>query len=191
VTREVVVVDVASLTCWKIEILFWRTLVLPNEKNMARNALEHFSQVDTAFLLELNHCFAFPNNEKWKRWRCTTSWVTPRMVIVLQISKKCWRWALTSSEALSHNGLCYTILMRAGLSLKLPSSTFVSSPALTLLLDGAEKSLMHFWPAICAGSCGSGDPWNLSTISRDVRFKRSWWKNLDRDFLIRDSGSEW
>jgi hypothetical protein len=31
-------------------------------------------------------------------------------------------------------------------------------PVLTLLLDGAKKSLMHFRPAISAGSCGSGDP---------------------------------
>jgi hypothetical protein len=46
--------------------------------------------------------------------------------------------------------LCYTILMRAGLSSKLPSLMFISGPVLTLLLDGAEKSLMHFWPAICA-----------------------------------------
>jgi hypothetical protein len=22
----------------------------------------------------------------------------------------------------------------------------------------SQKSLMHFWPAICAGSCGGGDP---------------------------------
>jgi hypothetical protein len=37
------------------------------------------------------------------------------------------------------------MLMRAGLSSKLPSPTFVSGPVLTLLLDKAEKSLMHFW----------------------------------------------
>jgi hypothetical protein len=36
--------------------------------------------------------------------------------------------------------------MRAGLSLKLPSLTFVSGPVLTLLLDGAKKSSMHFRP---------------------------------------------
>jgi hypothetical protein len=54
------------------------------------------------------------------------------------------------------NGLCCTILMRAGLSLKLPSPTFVSGPVLTLLLDGAKKSLMHFQLAIFVGSCGTG-----------------------------------
>jgi hypothetical protein len=32
--------------------LFRRALVLPNRKNLERNALEHFSQVDTASLLE-------------------------------------------------------------------------------------------------------------------------------------------
>jgi hypothetical protein len=38
--------------------------------------------------------------------------------------------------------------MRAGLSSKLPSPMFVSGAVLTLLLDGAEKSLMHLRPAI-------------------------------------------
>jgi hypothetical protein len=51
--------------------------------------------------------------------------------------------------------------MRAGLSLKLSSPMFVSGPVLTLALDGAEKSLMHFQAAISAGSCGGGDPQNL------------------------------
>jgi hypothetical protein len=60
----------------------------------------------------------------------------------------------------------------------------------TLLLDGAEKSLMHFRPAICAGSCGGGDPWNLSTISQTCDPEDPSEENLDRDFLIRDSGSE-
>jgi hypothetical protein len=35
---------------------------------------------------------------------------------------------------------------------------FNSGSVLTLLQDGVEKSLMHFWPAICVGSCGGGDP---------------------------------
>jgi hypothetical protein len=39
-----------------------------------------------------------------------------------------------------------------GLSSKLPSPMFISGPALTLALDGAEKSLMHLWAAISAGS---------------------------------------
>jgi hypothetical protein len=86
----------------------------------------------------------------------------------------------------------YQIFVRAaGLSSKLPSLTFVSGPILTLLLDGVVKSLMHFWPAICAGSCGGGDHWNLSTISRMRDPKDPCEENLDRDFLIRDSGSEW
>jgi hypothetical protein len=29
---------------------------------------------------------------------------------------------------------------------------------MTLLLDGAKKTLMHFWSAICVGSSGGGDP---------------------------------
>jgi hypothetical protein len=86
--------------------------------------------------------------------------------------------------------------MRAGLSSNLPSSMFISGPVLTLLLDRAEKSLMHFQPAICVGSCGGGDPLNLSTISRMCDLKGNWTVGQIRslreaDFLIRDSGSEW
>jgi hypothetical protein len=80
------------------------------------------------------------------------------MVNVLQISKKCWRWALASSEDLPQNGLYYTILMRTSLKLKLTFLMLVTGPVLTLLLDGAKKSLIHFQPAICVGSCGGGDP---------------------------------
>jgi hypothetical protein len=68
---------------------------------------------------------------------------------------------------------------------------FVSSPILTLLLDGAKKSLMHFQPAICAGSCGGGDPCNLSTISQTCNLEDPGEENLDQDFLISDSGFEW
>jgi hypothetical protein len=50
------------------------------------------------------------------------------------------------------------MLMRAGLSSKLPSLMFISRPVLTLALDGAEKSLMHLWAAISVGSCRGGDP---------------------------------
>jgi hypothetical protein len=35
---------------------------------------------------------------------------------------------------------------------------FIFGQLLTLALDGAEKSLMHFRAAISAGSCGGGDP---------------------------------
>jgi hypothetical protein len=71
------------------------------------------------------------------------------------------------------------MLMRAGLSSKLPSLMFISRPVLTLALDGAEKSLMHLRVAISAGSCGIGD-------LEDPGEGR-----LERDFLIKDSGSEW
>jgi hypothetical protein len=50
------------------------------------------------------------------------------------------------------------MLMRAGLSLNLPSLMFVYGPILTLALDEAEKSLMHFRATITVGSCGGGDP---------------------------------
>jgi hypothetical protein len=45
-------VMVSSVSYWNPEILFRRALVLPDGKNLARNAWEHFSQVDTASLLE-------------------------------------------------------------------------------------------------------------------------------------------
>jgi hypothetical protein len=54
--------------------------------------------------------------------------------------------------------LCYTMLMRVGLSLKLQSPMFISGPVLSLALDRAEKSLMHLRLAISAGLCGGGDP---------------------------------
>jgi hypothetical protein len=49
------------------------------------------------------------------------------------------------------------MLMRASLSLKLPSPMLISKPVLTFALDEAEKSLMHLQAAICAGSCDGGD----------------------------------
>jgi hypothetical protein len=55
-------------------------------------------------------------------------------------------------------GFTATMLMRAGLSLKLPSLMFVSRPVLMLALDGAEKSLMHLRVAISAGSVAVGIP---------------------------------
>jgi hypothetical protein len=81
--------------------------------------------------------------------------------------------------------------VRADLSLKLPSPMFVSGPVLMLALDGAKKSFMHFRPAISAGSCGNGEPYNLSTISRTWDPEDPGEESLERDFLIRDSGSEW
>jgi hypothetical protein len=48
--------------------------------------------------------------------------------------------------------------MRTSLKLKLTFLMLVTGPVLTLLLDGAKKSLIHFQPAICVGSCGGGDP---------------------------------
>jgi hypothetical protein len=40
------------------------------------------------------------------------------------------------------------MLMRAGLSLKLPSLMFIFGPVLMLALDRAEKSLMHLRVAV-------------------------------------------
>jgi hypothetical protein len=68
------------------------------------------------------------------------------------------KMSISIPEALPQNGLCCTILMRAGLSSKLPSLMFVYGPVLMLALDRAKKSLMHLRAAISAGSCGGGDP---------------------------------
>jgi hypothetical protein len=63
------------------------------------------------------------------------------------------KMSISILETLPQNGLCCTMLMRAGLS----SLMFVSGPVLTLALDKAEKSLMHLRAAISAGLCGGGD----------------------------------
>jgi hypothetical protein len=68
---------------------------------------------------------------------------------------------------------------------------FGSGPVLTLALDAAEKSLMQIWAAISVGSCGSGDPWNLSTIYGTWDPDDPGEENHERDFFIRDSRSEW
>jgi hypothetical protein len=82
------------------------------------------------------------------------------------------------------------MLMRAGLSSKLPSLMFISGPVLMLALHGAEKSLMHLRAAISVCSCGGGDPRNLSTISWMWDLEDPGEESLDQDFFIRDSGSE-
>jgi hypothetical protein len=92
--------------------------------------------------------------------------------------QKVLKMSISIFRGLATEWLCCTMLMRAGLCLKLPSSMFVSGPVLTLALDGVEKSLMHLWAAISAVSCGSGDPEDPGEES------------LERDFLIRDSGSK-
>jgi hypothetical protein len=59
---------------------------------------------------------------------------------------------------------------------------------------GTESSwemLMHFWAAIRAGSCGGGDLQNLSTIYRTWDPEDPGEESLERDFRIRDFGSEW
>jgi hypothetical protein len=82
------------------------------------------------------------------------------------------------------------MLMRASLCLKLPSPIFISRPVLTLALDGVEKLLMHLQAAIRVGSCGGGDPRNLSTISQMWDPEDPGEESLDRGILIRDFGSE-
>jgi hypothetical protein len=63
--------------------------------------------------------------------------VTPFIVKVLQISKKC---ALASSCAFPENWLAYTILMSAGMSSNPFSPTLTSGPVQILAVVGAENS---------------------------------------------------
>ena len=68
------------------------------------------------------------------------SWVTPLMVKVVQISRKCWRCALTSSCAFLQNWLACTMLMRVGLSSNPLSPTLTVSPVRMLAVVEAENS---------------------------------------------------
>jgi hypothetical protein len=131
---------------------------LTQQKELGEKCIGELLPGGHNFLVGVVHCFAFPNNENGKRQRCTTSWVIPQMMNVMQISRKCWRWALASYDAFLQNGLCCTILMMAGLSSMLPSPTFISGAVPILALDGAEKLLMHFQAAISTGSSCGVDP---------------------------------
>ena len=68
------------------------------------------------------------------------SLVTPLMVKVLQISRKCWRCALASSCAFSQNWFACTMLMRASLSSNPLSLTFTVRLVRMLAVVGAENS---------------------------------------------------
>jgi hypothetical protein len=68
------------------------------------------------------------------------SLVTPLMVKVLLISRKCWRCVLASSCAFPQNWLACTILMRAVLSLSPLSPTLTVGPVWMLAVVGAENS---------------------------------------------------
>jgi hypothetical protein len=68
------------------------------------------------------------------------SLVTPLMVKVLQISRKCWRSALASSCAFPQNWLAYTMLMRAGLSSNPLSFTLTVGLVRMLAVVGEDNS---------------------------------------------------
>src|SRR6185503_10283071 len=70
--------------------------------------------------------------------------ITPRMVTVLQSSRKFWRWALASSFGLPQNGLACTIFMRLDFSSKFTSPTSTLGPVATMAAEGTEKSRRVF-----------------------------------------------
>ena len=68
------------------------------------------------------------------------SCVTPLMVKVLQISRKCWRCALAYSCAFPQNWFACTMLMRAGLSSNPLSPKLTVGPVRMLAIVGEENS---------------------------------------------------
>ena len=68
----------------------------------------------------------------------------PRMVTVLQSSRKFWRWALASSFGLPQNGLACTMFMRLDFSSKFTPPTSTLGPVATLAAEGTEKSRRVF-----------------------------------------------
>ena len=93
------------------------------------------------------------------------SWVTPLMVKVLQISRKCWRCVLASSCAFPLNWLAYTILMSAGLSSNPLSLTLTVGPVRMLAVVGAENS----WRVISAMTSNSSVKLRLNWLSFDSK----------------------
>ena len=85
--------------------------------------------------------------------------VMPRMVTVLQSSRKFWRWALASSFGLPQNGLACTMLMRLDFSSKFMPPTSTLGPVATLAAEGTEKSRRVFSsmsPVIVDGAWEAG-----------------------------------
>ena len=110
--------------------------------------------------------------------------VMPRMVTILQSSRKFWRRALASSFGLPQNGLAYTMFMRLDFSSKFMSPTSTLGPVATLAAKGTEKSWRVFsamglmivdgaWEAGSLVDCESGGGTTrgrtLLTSSRDFQ----------------------
>ena len=93
-----------------------------------------------------------PKSENGKRQSSMASLITPLMVKVLQISRKCWRCALASSCAFPQNWLACTILIRAGLSLNPLSPKLTVGLVQMLAVVGAENS----WRVLLAMASNSG-----------------------------------
>ena len=111
------------------------------------------------------------------------SWVTPLMVKVLQISRKCWRCALASSCAFPQNWFACTILMRVGLSSNPLSSMLTIGLVRILTVVGAEKS----WRVLLAMASNSGVKLLLIWLSSD--YKAEHFFSLALVLLINAFGS--
>ena len=111
------------------------------------------------------------------------SWVTPLMVKVLQISRKCWRCALASSCAFPQNGLACTILMRASLSSNPLCPTSTVGLVRMWVVVGAENS----WRVLLAMASNSSVKLRLIWLSS--YFKAETFLSLALVTLINASGS--
>ena len=100
-----------------------------------------------------------------KRRSSMASLVTPLMVKVLQIFRKCWRCALASSCAFPQIWLACTILMRASLRSNPLSPTSTICPAQMLVVVGAENSRR----ALLAMASNSGVKLRLVWLSFDSK----------------------
>ena len=93
------------------------------------------------------------------------SWVSPLMVKVLQMSRKCWRCALASSCAFPQNWFSCTMLMRAGFSSNPLSLTMTIGLVQMLSIVGAENS----WRVMLAIASNLGVKLRLIRLSSDSK----------------------
>ena len=145
--------------------------------------VEQLSHVVFLSLLVQNHCFACPKSENGKRQSSMASQVTPLMVKVLQISRKCWRCALASSCAFPQNWFACTILMRAGLNSNPLSLTLVVCLVRMLAVVGAENS----WRVLSVIASKTSVKLHLVQLSSDSKAETL--LNLALVLLINASGS--
>ena len=126
--------------CWKLDILLRRAFVLPNGKNLARNAMEHWSHVLTAFLVLIKPLFCLPQKGERKqkepddvRRNSQYGYGLAELQKVLETGIGILIRLATEWASLHH-------VYEAGLQLKVD----VLGPVATLAAKGTEKSWSVF-----------------------------------------------